>query len=71
MKKNLGRSRRVNSGRNGAMIGGMTGAEMIIGTGGMTGAEMITVIAGAAAAGPTKSQLKSRSERGSERKRYR
>ena len=78
LRRKLGRNRRVNIGRNGVMIGGTTGAVMTTGTAEAAAAGMTTGTAEAAAAVDavaahrvTKSQLRSRSERESERRLWR
>ena len=78
LRRKLGRNRRVNIGRNGVMIGGTTGAVMTTGTAeaavaGMTTgtAEAAAPVDAVAAHRVTKSQLRSRSERESERRLWR
>ena len=66
LRRTLGRNRRVNIGRNGVMIGGTTGAVMTTGT-----AEAAAAVDAVAAHRVTKSQLRSRSERESERRLWR
>ena len=78
LRRKLGRNRRVNIGRNGVMIGGTTGAVMTTGTAeaavaGMTTgtAEAAAPVDAVAAHRVTRSQLRSRSERESERRLWR